>query len=683
MRHSASCHAPGEVTGKLSKRRKASNEVLIDSPFDNLAQVLVLHQQWRQSKKKQGVKADLHYRRITSLAGLDLSEADLRDANLSGANLCNANFWRANLGQANLSKADLRGAILREANLQGADLTDVTGLLPGQLAGADVANARLPTESRIFAALDNVKEISDSAQKVFLAMLAGCVYCWLTLATTSDVRLLTNSASSPLPITQTPIPILYFFWVAPMLLFCVYGYLLLYLQRLWDGLTELPAVFPDGRTLHQRASSWLLNGLVSIHMFQLKNRRPPFTRFQAWITVFLAWGMVPVTGLLFLIRYLPTRDALGISFHIFMLGISIGWGMTWYLQARMTLQGRQIRWYKQGIGVCALAIGLCTGLFFIAFTGMKPTCLNISRRSTPKEIVNETIKVLIFTANFIEADVSTKPPNWTEKKEEIALVKGALLKGANLQCARAIRAFLVNADLRSTDLSSARLQDANLQGANFEGAILSGANLQGANLQDAKALTETQVKTALNAPLALYSPALLATLGLPSDHNKRIEEKNLQQYNLQGARLIRANFERVNLQDADLQRADLRQANFQQANLQQANLQAANLRQANLQQANLRQANLQQANLQQANLQVADLYGVQLQGADLTGAQLQGARLNQAQLQDINLQQANLQDADLSSVRGLTQRQVNMTCVNENTQLPQGLISPAPCPTHP
>src|SRR5262249_44798295 len=101
-------------------------------------------------------------------------------------------------------------------------------------------------------------------------MLAGCFYCWLILATTSDGQILSGSASSPLPIAQTPIPIYHFFWAAPILLFCVYGYLLLYLQRLWDGLAELPAVFPDGRTLHQRASSWLLNGLVSTHMFQLK-----------------------------------------------------------------------------------------------------------------------------------------------------------------------------------------------------------------------------------------------------------------------------------------------------------------------------------------------------------------------------------------------------------------------------
>ena len=76
-------------------------------------------------------------------------------------------------------------------------------------------------------------------------MLLGCVYAWLTIATTTDARLLTNSASSPLPIIQTEIPIALFYLAAPLLLVSFYVYLHLYLQSMWRGLATLPARFPS------------------------------------------------------------------------------------------------------------------------------------------------------------------------------------------------------------------------------------------------------------------------------------------------------------------------------------------------------------------------------------------------------------------------------------------------------
>lgn len=88
-------------------------------------------------------------------------------------------------------------------------------------------------------------------------------------------------------------------------------------------------------------------------------------------------------------------------------------------------------------------------------------------------------------ANLTETEVSTKPPNWSGKKEQISQVKGAPLKRRNLRYAQADGAFLVNADLSWADLRGANLSDANLQGANLLGANLEGALLFGADLQGA------------------------------------------------------------------------------------------------------------------------------------------------------------------------------------------------------
>ena len=189
-------------------------------------------------------------------------------------------------------------------------------LLVGSLAGADLTNAKLPDAIKEFEGLSHVTETSRNARKIFLGLILGCVYTWLTIATTTDVRLLTNSASSPLPIIQTEIPIVWFYWAAPAVLLCVYFYLHLYLQRLWQGLAALPAVFPDGKPLDERAYPWLLNGLVRAHVQRLKRGRPALSRFEACISIVLAWWLVPLTLMMFWLRYLPRHDWSGTILQI-------------------------------------------------------------------------------------------------------------------------------------------------------------------------------------------------------------------------------------------------------------------------------------------------------------------------------------------------------------------------------
>jgi hypothetical protein len=69
-----------------------------------------------------------------------------------------------------------------------------------------------------------------------------------------------------------------------------------------------------------------------------------------------------------------------------------------------------------------------------------------------------------------------------------------------------------------------------------------------------------------------------------------------------------------------------------------------------------------------------------LQGAHLEGAQLQRAHLDGAQLQGAYLAGAQLQGAHLRRTKNLTQEQINRACIDENTQLPEGLARPDPCP---
>ncbi len=566
-------------------------------PDEELQKILAAHRMWVESEGKAGLRAELFRVDLegenlagANLQGADLLQVSLQRADLGEANLQGADLWEVNLQgaklyeanlqgaklpqadlrEANLAVANLQGAFLaradlreanlplttlREANLADADLRGVTGLLGGQLAGANVSGAKLPEDIAKFEGLATVEEASKNTRRIFLAMLLGCAYSVLTIFSTTDARLLTNSASSPLPIIQTPIPIAGFYGVAPAILLAIYLYFHLYLQRLWEGLATLPAIFPDGRPLDQRAYPWLVNGLVRAHFKLLRDDRPPLSRLQTGISVLLVWWIVPATLLLFWGRYLPRHDWIVTGLHIVFLVVSIGAGIVLNRLAAGTLRGenwqplpwktawKDVTTYRRSAVV--LAIGATFYLLSLgAIAGVDPYRDKSTGVRTWVPRAFELIGYSPF-ADLGGADVSTKPTIWTG--DEIALVKGAKLRYKDLRYANADSAFLVKADLRDADL---------------QGAFLLAADLRKAVLREAN----------------LRKAALVGT--------------NLRMADLEKAVLYRANLALAHLQGADLQEVDLQEANLLSADLRGANLMRANVRGAVLERADLTGANM-------------------------------------------------------------------------------------------
>jgi len=525
-------------TTKHAKKKAAQHPPKISE--DRLKQILAAHKKWLDSEGKEGKQANLQEAylwkanleeanlREANLQKADLWKANLQKADLSGANLQGAYLGQANLQEADFTRADLKGANLTEvkglseATLQNANLDEVTGLLGSEFARADVTGTKLPEDIRDFEVLQVVEETSKNARKIFLAMLLGCVYSWLTIATTTDVNLLTNSASSPLPIIGTEIPIAYFYWAAPFILIALYVYLHFYLQRLWKGLAGLPAIFPDGKSLDERAYPWLLNGLVRRHFERLKTGRPLMAHMEEWVTILLAWWVVPLTLLGFWLRYLPKHEVWGTAFHVTLLAASMWGAISFYNIAAATLSGER----RQGYAHWAMwrIPYVATALLLVAIIAI----------SNPQ--YSRT------AAHFVEKDVSRKPANYWEllAEDRIKSVKGASLRWSDLRYANAYRVFLVNADLRDANLQQAFLAFANLQQANLGFADLQGADLINANLQQAnlfqanlqwadfrgaKGVTASQIKQARNWELAFYSDDFLKKLGLPDNHNEAVKEK--------------------------------------------------------------------------------------------------------------------------------------------------------------
>jgi uncharacterized protein YjbI with pentapeptide repeats len=534
---------------------------------------------------------------------------------------------------------------LRGADLRGQDLRHVEGLLPEHLAGAVLTGARLPDDLGRFEALGQVAAISSEARKIFIGLLAACVYSWLVIGTTKDVALILNTSSSPLPIINAPIPITGFYVVGATLLAAIYCYFHFYLQPLWRALASLPAVFRDGVAQDDKTDPWQLTNLVRTEFPQLRATAPPLARLENRLSIILAWWLVPVTLFALWARYLPAHDISGLTLLAFLIGATTFFGHHTFRLARATLRGEMplaVRTPPGGRSPTVLRrilrelprlrggqIILWFLLPFLIMVGLSISASTQSPRAAdgsvgvfslgaPAQVLRRIdptpAKLLNFVsvrtyADLREVELTPRPQAWDGRNW--GEIKRVDLRGRNLAFADATSAFLANADLRGAILTGAQLGFAQVQGADLTAAQLQDGVLWHAQLQG----------------------ALLA--------KARLQRANLTSANLQGA----------NLSSAELRNAILSRADLQGADLSGARLQGADLRYAQLQGANLNQAQLQGAQLGGANLQAASLQGAWLQGADLGDAQLQGANLYQARLQGAGLRRARLQGADLRGAR--------------------------------
>lgn len=688
---------------------------------EQLAVILERHRRWAESGRQEGEAAKFHQAdlRNVDLRKVDLRGADLRQANLSEADLRGADLRGANLNRSILKGTNLRDSLLNDADLGCSELTDaclqdsrlqnanlegVLGLLPGQLAGSDLSNAKLPPAILEFKELKTIEEISKLTQTNLIAVLAGCVYSWLTVATTLDSKLVTDSASSPLPIIGTPVPITAFYVVAPLILLVLYVHLHLYLQRMWDGLSALPAVFPDGRTLDRVAYPWLLNSLARRGFRLLRDEPLPLSRVQTRISKFISWWIVPITLLIFWGDYLSIRKGRGTFLHILMLAVCAGAGL------RLSKLAATLRREKEKTGLLRgpkshsyfLGITVALVFSFLSYQGIYGVKEKIRRLLIGATITEKTIEGvpdlrenvgqwrvsipkllgLVHCDPFADLrgqDVSTKPENW--KPEDIESVKGANLTFADLKFADAVGAFFAKADLSRADLRHAELFGADLRAAILKNADLRRAGLRRANLS--------------------HSDLAQADLSAADLTNADLSDASLEQAKMRGA-----DFSFANLGRANFGKADLRGATFWYVDLSGANLSGALLDGADFHSAKLAGADLSGVDLTKYNSLIAlieDLQGVKLRGANLSGLQfgrqtnLQGADLSGANLTNISLLRVNLRNADLRRANflgaklmfpdlsgaglrgatGLTQDQVEHAIIDETTRLPKNIRRPS------
>jgi uncharacterized protein YjbI with pentapeptide repeats len=646
----ASALAEEEAATPTEEARVISMSNPPDAPLDMLPaapsdwafeEKLASHKEWVESQGVTGKRADLSCAEMegAELIGVNLRYADFHAANLKAADLLLTDLRDACLVRANLQEACLVGANLEGANLEGASMDSAMGLVPRQLAGATLRDASLPTQILNFEGLAEFERASRAALRYFTTTVSVSLISWLMIWKTKDIQLLTDSAIVPYlhsAAAATAMPTDEIYLIAPVALFILFLVFQFNLQRLWDSVLELPAVFPDGRMLGEKEPR-IVKGLLRAH-FRWMNQDAPSTRvIERAIAVLLAYWIAPITLILIWGRYLTLQDMHGTILQESLAAIAIG--VAAYATTKV---GRpQERWVLGGNGAGKI-VARIRKLSPISLAIIALVLLTLLSAGAIKGIPHDRGRAPQFAAtdfrrwgpsvfwsigfdpyaDLTEAAISTKPENWNGADEQVSSVTGANLNNRNVRYAQAYGVFLANAhlwradfqgsfmseaDLRSADLGQSSLKYAVLDRAQMSHANLDRADLEGANL------ARVDLRDA-NLSYSILKGAVLV-------------DARMDGASLYGARLDSATMVRTSVEKADLRNSFLGNANLDHADMQAAYLWSAQLPGAHMMNAKLETAIFIDANLHGADLGGAEFAGTVLNGADLSGTNLAGADL--------------------------------------------------------
>jgi len=505
--------------------------------------------------------------------GASISNEDLKPI------LAAHSAWHRSGGEEG-ARADLRNRVLRNA-----DLREAGSLAAVDVAGADLTGAKLPETNVGFDKVDEIAAVSGIARPMFLFLMLSTAFVLMTVFSTPDVALFTNATSAVLPNLSTNIPAASLFWVAPIILLFLYVYVHFYISRIWEALSELPAVYPDGTAVEEKAHPWLFVRLVRLRA-GLRT-----IGFEEIVLISLLWGSVPVTLLAVWWCYLPLRDWPVTGFQVVIVLAAVWSALTSFQRAVSALMRRPFQVPHIRTAFCFFgAILIVVSAVFLFTPALFGVYLDVveGRKNSSAEVVR----------------VRPKRVKWLIADLEDGDLSSTQLKKRDLRYAYGHRA-----DLSMANLADATLAGSDFQRGNFRQAILEDADLRYANLDAAT-----------------------------------FESACLRKANLEGADLDDADFRGAYLGRANLRRASLGRAQLQYANLQGADLEGADLTGANLESAVFycytahkgdpdKKPITTCANLKGAILTGARLANVDLRFAEnLTQAQLDGACGEEAKL---------------------------------------------------
>ncbi len=620
-----------------------------DSEFEEM---LAAHREWLESKGQRGKKADLANAELSGLEliNVNLRLADLHYADLKGADLLLADLRDACMVRADLEEACLVGANLEGANLEGASLETALGIVPRQLAGANLREASLPAQIAQFPAIALFRDASRTALRFFSAIMTLSLLSALAIWKTKDIQLVTDSAILPFLHSSraaVAMPTAEIFLIAPVALFLLYLAFLQQIQKVCSAALELPAVFPDGISLGEKESGIVL-GLLRAHFRWMTQENAPSRALETTTSLLLAYWTVPIMLFLFWARYLTLQEIHGTMLHEILASVSAGIALhatfkvgrpreSWAVKKPFAMRISDGLRQSRPPVLVGILFALAT---FVSFGTIWGVPHNVSRAPQygPGNIRRWAPTILWAVgydpyADLTESQFSTPPTYWNWSDDTVSAVRGLHLNDPRFRYAQAYGAFLANfrlwhADFRGAYLSNADFRAADLTQSSFQSALMDSARMNHANLDRSN-----------------FQNAHLARTDF--------RDANMSYAILSGAFTMDARFDGASLYDGLLSNSTLIRATFERADLRNSHIDSANL-----EHADLRSAYLWSASVQNSDLKDADLGGAILIGANLRGSNLSGAHFAQTVLSETDITGAILDGADFRGAFSLTPYQV-------------------------
>ena len=438
---------------------------------DQLLEALLLHAAWLESGGREGVR-------------LDLAGKDLRG------------LW--------FSDASLRDAALRDAELIGADFSETRDLQWSQLAGCDLSRVKLPESLSATDPTNLVKERTASFAKPAYLMLTLVMFSLVVALTVSDAAILSGQQGTFLPNNpKVSIPYWFFIIFIPFLLFIVYLFLQIYLQRLWELTARMPAVFPDGDSLDHKINPWFLTCLPLAYFKRLSHRHRGVHRVQFFLFAAFCWWATPLTVAVFWIRYAVFHEIGKTVWHVILLIVTLVLARFFQKTAKRIFEhqaSRSALFSRWETSVFVVTTCWCLLISWGVLRGETRANLpesisdpaNLRQRGVfdPRLWAPALLHALGYRSyiNVSDAVLSSKQSPTLLLERDFRNIDGfkARFNEAELHGSDFSRGWLTGADFRCAKLGRVLFVDAYLQDADFRGADLSEADFSGATLKNAK-----------------------------------------------------------------------------------------------------------------------------------------------------------------------------------------------------
>jgi uncharacterized protein YjbI with pentapeptide repeats len=413
-----------------------------------------------------------------------------------------------------------------------------------------------------------------------------------------------------LPILKVDVPLVAFFWIAPLLLVIHHGNLLLNLKFMGDNARHYfrlvdkraPNQQPEDADFVKTKETLFLqlpNFMVVQMLIARRLSQRDFMSAAVHAAVVLTVVIAPVLVLLLMqLQFMPYHSAFVTWVHRGAIFADIA--LVFILWPMITAPAGRSR---APLFRSLVSITMAGSVFFSVFIATFPgEWLN-------RNLIAEKsgIRDFLFRGTFDE--VKGKRNSWFS--DTLILSDQIFTNG------KAPAASDVTVSMRGRHFEEANFTRADLRSADFTGARMAKAIFRGAELDNAK----------FGCP-----PVRQKTKDLTGSGCTQLQQADFKAAKMTGAVL----------KEAFMQGAVLEGANLQNAVLEGASLQAALITSSDLQGANLKLADLTGALITESQLRAADLSGADLSGALIYESYLQGTVLRRSPARETNLETATL-----------------------------------------